>query len=175
MTSRQAVILMLGCQYIESCIDPFLDDTALNYLGYFTDAAIASSLGEKHPEIDVRRLNVFASLNGHVARKLSIAGEFKISEITISEEIKETASAFLAENSETEAVFNKISATIDGCESISGLSLLQTMYDAVMFGNIEHGLDGSDKIYSETHISEFSDFQTNFAIERLTENGWISR
>ena len=173
MTSRQAVILMLGCQYIESCIDPFLDDIALNYLGYFVDAAMAASAGEEHHEIDVRRSDVFASLNGYAHKKLSIAGEFKVLEIDIPEETKETASSFLAENTEAEAVFNKISATIDGCESITGLSLIQTMYDAVMFENVKTSFDGSVSIYDETPVAVFSDFEINFATGRLAENGWI--
>ena len=174
MTSRQAIILMLGCQYIESQLDPILDDTALNLLGYLTDSAIAASAGEEHPNLDVQRLDVFGSLDGYAVRNLSIAGEFKVFEIIIPEETKETASAFLSENSEAEAVFKKISATIDGCEEISSLSLIRTMYDAVMFGNVKYSFDGSNSISEETPIFAFTDFQINFAIGRLTENGWIS-
>ena len=161
ITERQAIILMLIAQYRKSGVDPLMDDFGLNLIGYLVDSAIAQAENENQPDIDIYMLDVFGSLEGHASRETVLIDEFKILDISITEETEAKALTVLEQNSKAREVFEKVSSTIEGCESNSSLCLFYETHQAMMNG-------------SETK-SVFSDFEANFATGRFADNGWVQK
>ena len=158
MSSYQAVLIKLVCEYKKALLDPFLDDFCFNVLRYLVDAASAESIGENIENIDIRRSDSFTVIQDFARRELVTAGEFKIFDISANEQTCEEASRILDGDQRFNEIYMKVRTTIDGCESDFSMLLFYEMHRFL--------LDGTSPDES------FTDFQKNLAVERFRDNGW---
>ena len=157
MTSEQAVLVKLGIQYKQACLDPFLTEDCLDFIDSIAEALMSdgsSEISEPYSRESASKIQQWIRL-----QKEEIADGCGVWNIMFAENAEKTADETLKADAASEKTAGKIAAVLDGYESQTGLCVL---YETIRSFSL--GEDDMRKI--------FSDRQINVAAERLAVQGW---
>lgn len=161
MSSHQAALLLLAVQYRKSELKCCLEAFCLNVLLFLLLEAEREAGMHNESRIDVHTCDALSGIKNFADERFVHADGFKISDIHISSEAETAGKNVLSEDRNMLAVFEKVSATLEGFESVPGLCML---YETLTLSD--------DK--SQDWIAAMSDPNINPAARRISEQQWVS-
>ena len=174
---RAALVGLMNC-YLRGLLDPFVTLLEVHKLMYFMQAAgeplkLLFIKGAYGPYAETLR-QVLNDIEGHLVSGYADGGDAPDKELELVPGALEDAHAFLENEPETHARFERVSTLIEGFESSFGLELLSTVH---WIASEEKILDFDD-IVNHTYAwserkKQFSQRQIKIAFDILSEKGWI--
>lgn len=178
MTAGRAALVELMDRYLRGLLDPFVSLLEVHKLMYFMQAA-GEPLGLNFvkalygPYAENLR-HVLNKIEGHMVSGYEDGGDAPDKELELVPGALEDARAFLQDQIETQANFDKVSELVAGFESPFGLELLSTVH---WLAREEHARTVSD-VVTRTYAwnerkRQFSRRQIELAVDVLSGKGWI--
>ncbi|AGR71249.1 RNase III inhibitor [Burkholderia pseudomallei] len=178
MTPGRAALVELMHRYVRGLLDPTITLLEVHKLMYFMQEA-GEHLRLKYvqapygPYAENLR-HVLRAIEGHLVAGYADGGDAPDKPLTLVPGAVEDASAFLEENAETRAKFDRVSELVDGFESPFGLELLATVHWIAKHDRIQTADDVVARTYAwNSRKRQFTPRQIGIALDVLTRKGWI--
>ena len=178
MTPGRAALIGLMHRYLSGLLDPFVTLLEVHKLTYFLQEAaeplrlnfVKASYG---PYADNLR-HVLNAIEGHWVSGYADGGDAPDKQLQLVPGAVEEATAFLQNNAETEARFERVADLVEGFESPFGLELLATVHWVVKQEEVQN----LDEVISRTYAwderkRQFTPRQIGLAVEMLARKDWI--
>jgi O-acetyl-ADP-ribose deacetylase (regulator of RNase III) len=178
MTPGRAALVGLMHRYLGGLMDPFVTLLEVHKLMYFMQEGgqplrLRYAKAPYGPYAENLR-HVLVEIEGHMVSGYSDGGDQPEKELALVPGAVEDASAFLAEDAETRARFERVARLVEGFETPFGLELLSTVHW------VAKDLPGArgEEIVAAVHgwgerKKRFSPRQIALAFDRLAEQGWL--
>lgn len=180
MTAGRAALVGLLDRYLGGLLDPFVTLLEAHKLMYFMQAAgeplkLNFTKGHYGPYAENLR-HVLHAIEGHLVSGYADGGDAPGKELTLVPGALEDALAFLGNEDDTKARFDRVVDLVEGFESPFGLELLSTVHWIV----VEENVGSPDEVIEHTYAwnkrkEQFSERQILLAIDVLAEKNWIER
>ena len=174
---RAALVGLIGC-YLRGLLDPFVTLLEIHKLMYFMQVAgeplklqFTKSLYGPYAE-ELR--HVLNAIEGHLVSGYADGGDAPDKQLELVPRALDDAQAFLENESETLARFERVSDLVEGFESSFGLELLSTVHWIASREAVQTFDDvvGSTYAWNERK-KQFSRRQIKIAFDILSEKEWI--
>ena len=180
MTAGRAALVGLLHRYLGGLLDPFVTLLEAHKLMYFMQAAgeplkLNFTKGHYGPYAENLR-HVLHAIEGHLVSGYADGGDAPVKELALVPGALEDALAFLGNEDDTKARFERVVDLVEGFESPFGLELLSTVHWIVA----EENVGSPDEVIEHTYAwnkrkKQFSERQIRLAIDVLAEKKWIER
>lgn len=178
MTPGRAALVGLMHRYLGGLMDPFVTLLEVHKLMYFMQEGgqplrLRYAKAAYGPYAENLR-HVLVEIEGHMVSGYSDGGDQPEKELALVPGAVEDANAFLAEDAETRARFERVARLVEGFETSFGLELLSTVHWVAKALPVARG----EEIVSAVHgwgerKKRFSRRQIALAFDRLAEQGWL--
>ena len=178
MTAGRAALVGLLHRYLGGLLDPFVTLLEAHKLMYFMQATgeplkLNFTKGHYGPYAENLR-HVLHAVEGHLVSGYADGGDAPGKELALVPGALEDALAFLGNEGDTKARFDRVVDLVEGFESPFGLELLSTVHWIVE----EEEVATPDEIIERTYAwskrkKQFSERQIRLAIDVLAEKKWI--
>ena len=178
MTAGRAALVGLLDRYLGGLLDPFVTLLEAHKLMYFMQAAgeplkLNFTKGHYGPYAENLR-HVLHAIEGHLVSGYADGGDAPGKELALVPGALEDAFAFLGNEDDTKARFERVVDLVEGFESPFGLELLSTVHWIVA----EENVGSPDEVIEHTYAwnkrkKQFSERQIRLAIDVLAEKKWI--
>jgi O-acetyl-ADP-ribose deacetylase (regulator of RNase III) len=175
---RAAVVGLMQC-YLRGLLDPLITLLEIHKLMYFMQQAgeplrLNFIKGPYGPYAENLR-HVLKAIEGHLVSGYADGGDAPEKELAIVPGAIEDTDAFLENQVETKARFDRVCALVQGFESPFGLELLSTVHWIMS----NEGVRAIDDLVAHTYAwnerkKQFSRRQIALAAEVLSKNNWIA-
>lgn len=178
MTNALAVLVTLIHRYLAGLLDPDVTLLEIHKLMYFMQEAgepLRLKFKEAHygPYAENLR-HILRPIEGHLISGYADGGDAPGKPIELVPGAVEDARAFLDDNPETHARFQRVSDLVEGFESAFGLELLSTVHWVAAERPSANKQTIADHIYAwNPRKRQFSPRQIGLAIQTLKDEGWI--
>lgn len=178
MTPGRAALVVLMHRYLGGLLDPFVTLLEVHKLLYFIqEAGQPLSLQYKKalygPYAENLR-HVLSVVEGHLLTGYADGGDAPDKQLSLVPGAVEDAEAFLANDLETMARFQRVVDLVDGFETPFGLELLSTVHWVAKRENAVSLQAASEATYAwNERKRSFTLDQIKLAFEMLSERGWI--
>ena len=180
MMAGGAALVGLLDRYLGGLLDPFVTLLEAHKLMYFMQAAgeplkLNFTKGHYGPCAENLR-HVLHAVEGHPVSGYADGGDAPGKDLTLVPGALEDALAFLGNEDDTKARFDRVVELVEGFESPFGLELLSTVHWIV----VEENVGNPDEVIEHTYSwnerkKQFSERRIRFAIDVLAEKNWIER
>lgn len=177
---EEPILIMLMDRYLRGLLDPFVTLLEVHKLMYFMqEAGEPLRLNYKQAPYGPYAENlrhVLNAIEGHMVSGYADGGDAPDKPLKLVPGVVPEASAFLEQQSETLARFERVSALVEGFESTFGLELLSTVYWVLKHENPE----SVDDVVRQTYVwaerkRQFTPRQIGLAVEVLASRGWVDK
>jgi O-acetyl-ADP-ribose deacetylase (regulator of RNase III) len=178
MTPGRAALVILVHRYLAGLMDPFVTLLEVHKLMYFMQEAgqrlqLRYAKAPYGPYAENLR-HVLRTVEGHLISGYADGGDTPTKQLEIVPGAVSDAEAFLKDDAETRARFDRVASLVEGFETPFGLELLATVHWLAA----HEGVKESDEIISCTYAwndrkRRFSPRQINLALDVLSSKGWI--
>jgi O-acetyl-ADP-ribose deacetylase (regulator of RNase III) len=178
MTPGRAALVVLMDRYLAGLMDPFVTLLEVHKLMYFMQEAgqelkLRYSKAQYGPYAENLR-HVLRTVEGHLIAGYADGGDAPNKQLELVPGAVKDAEAFLQDDVDTRARFDRVASLVEGFETPFGLELLSTVHwlaaheDAV----------ASEDVVSRTYAwgdrkKRFSPRQIKLALDVLSNKGWI--
>lgn len=179
MTAGRASLVSLIKRYLDGFMDPSITLLEIHKLMYFMQVAgepLKLKYKKHHygPYAENLR-HVLNKIEGHLTVGYADGGDAPTKEISLVPGAVKDASAFLENETGTNARLNEVASLVDGFETPFGLELLSTVHWVVK----EQGANSIGDVIAATHSwnnkkKQFSERQIKIAYEVLKEKKWLN-
>jgi len=172
-----AILIMLMDRYLRGLLDPFVTLLEVHKLMYFMQEAgeplrLRYQQAPYGPYAENLR-HVLNAIEGHMVSGYADGGDAPDKPLKLVPGAVPEASAFLEQQSDTLARFERVSALVEGFESPFGLELLSTVYWVLKHENPESMDDVVRQTYAWAERKrQFTPRQIGLAVEVLANKGW---
>jgi O-acetyl-ADP-ribose deacetylase (regulator of RNase III) len=177
MTPGRAALVGLVERYLGGLLDPFVSLLEVHKLLYFMQEAgeplrLHYAKGTYGPYAENLR-HVLNAVEGHLISGYADGGDAPEKQIRLVPGAIEEASAFLADDVESKARFDRVARLVAGFESPFGLELLATVHWVMSRENAATPREIVDRVYHwNDRKKQFSERQIALAFEVLQHQGW---
>ena len=178
MTAGRAALVGLMHRYLGGLLDPFVTLLEVHKLMYFMQAAdeplqLNFTKGPYGPYAENLR-HVLNAIEGHLVSGYADGGDAPDKQLQLVPGALEDARAFLKDEAETQAHFEKVSDLVEGFESPFGLELLSTVHWIASREQVQSVDDVVGGAYAwNDRKKQFSRRQIELAIDVLYSKGWV--
>ena len=178
MTTARAVLVTLIHRYLAGLLDPDVTLLEIHKLMYFMQEAgepLRLKFKEAHygPYAENLR-HILRPMDGHLVSGYADGGDAPGKPIELVPGAVEDARAFLDDNPDTHARFQRVSDLVEGFESAFGLELLSTVHWVVAERPSADEQTITDRIYAwNPRKRQFSPRQIRLAIQTLRDKDWL--
>lgn len=179
MTPGRAALVGLIERYVAGLLDPFVSLLEVHKLMYFLQEAdeelkLRYVKGPYGPYAENLR-HVLDAIEGHLVSGYADGGDQPDKQLTLVPGAASDARAFLGQQPDTQARFDRVASLVDGFESPAGLELIATVH---WIAKDSAALDPAE-IIDETHAwsaqkRRFTERQIRLAIAHLSDEGWLA-
>jgi O-acetyl-ADP-ribose deacetylase (regulator of RNase III) len=179
MTPGRAALVVLMHRYLGGLMDPFVTLLEVHKLMYFMQEAgeplrLQYAKAPYGPYAENLR-HVLRAVEGHLVSGYADGGDAPDKQIELVPGAVKDAEAFLADNRETAARFDRVGELVEGFETPFGLELLATVHWVASRENTTSLEDAATKVYAwNDHKKRFSPRQIGIAFEALRSKGWLA-
>jgi O-acetyl-ADP-ribose deacetylase (regulator of RNase III) len=178
MTAGRAALVGLIDRYLAALMDPFVTLLEVHKLLYFMQEAgeplrLSYAKGIYGPYAE-NLGKVLARVEGHLVAGYRDGGDAPDKQLTLVPGAVNDAMAFLENEAETRARFDRVAALVEGFETPFGLELLATVHRVAK----ESPGASEDEIIARVHAwherkRRFSHRQICVALDTLAQQGWL--
>lgn len=179
MTAGRAALVVLMHRYLSGLMDPFVTLIEVQKLMYFMQEA-----GEplrlkyiKHhygPYADNLR-HVLTKIEGHLVSGYHDGGDAPDKQLELVPGAVKDAEAFLSDDNDTKARFDRVDKLVEGFETPFGLELLATVHWVASRENATSADEAVAKVYDwNDRKQRFSPRQIGIAFQALRSKGWLA-
>ena len=178
MTNARAVLVTLIHRYLAGLLDPDVTLLEIHKLMYFMQEAgepLQLKFKEAHygPYAENLR-HMLRPMEGHLISGYADGGDAPSKPIELVPGAVEDARAFLENDPETRARFQRVSDLVEGFESAFGLELLSTVHWVAAERPSANEQTIADHIYAwNPRKRQFSPRQIRLAIQTLRDKDWL--
>lgn len=178
MTNARAVLVTLIHRYLAGLLDPDVTLLEIHKLMYFMQEAgepLRLKFKEAHygPYAENLR-HILRPMEGHLVSGYADGGDAPGKPIELVPGAVEDARAFLEDNPDTHARFQRVSDLVEGFESAFGLELLSTVHWVAAERPSADEQTIADRIYAwNPRKRQFSQRQIGLAIQTLRDKDWL--
>ncbi len=177
MTAGRAALVELMDRYLRGLLDPFVTLLEVHKLMYFMqEAGEPLRLNYKQAPYGPYAENlrhVLNAIEGHMVSGYADGGDAPEKPLKLVPGAVPEANAFLEQQSDTLARFERVSALVEGFESPFGLELLSTVYWVLKHENPESMDDVVRQTYAWAERKrQFTPRQIVLAVDVLANKGW---
>lgn len=179
MTPGRAALVELMNRYLGGLLDPFVTLLEVHKLMYFMQEAdeplnLRFTKAPYGPYAENLR-HVLHSIEGHLISGYADGGDAPNKELQLVPGAVDDAAAFLAQNGDTRARFNRVTELVDGFESSFGLELLSTVHWVMKHEAARCLEDVVQRTYAwNPRKQQFTPRQIGIAVDVLTKQGWVA-
>ncbi|QND68666.1 macro domain-containing protein [Mesorhizobium loti] len=179
MTAGRAALVVLMHRYLGGLMDPFVTLLEVHKLMYFMQEAgeplrLQYTKAPYGPYAENLR-HVLRSVEGHLVSGYADGGDAPDKQIELVPGAVKDAEAFLAEQRETVARFDRVGELVEGFETPFGLELLATVHWVVRNEKAGSAEDATAKVHTWSERKKhFSRRQIGIAFETLRAKGWLA-
>ncbi len=178
MTNARAVLVTLIHRYLAGLLDPEVTLLEIHKLMYFMQRAgepLNLRFDKAHYGPYAKNLrHMLHPIEGHLISGYADGGDAPGKPIELVPGAVKDARAFLEDNPETRARFERVSDLVEGFESAFGLELLATVHWVAAERPSANVQAITDDIYAwNPRKRQFSPRQISLAIRTLRDKGWI--
>lgn len=180
MTAGRAALVELMDRYLRGLLDPFVTLLEVHKLMYFMqEAGEPLRLNYKQAPYGPYAENlrhVLNAIEGHMVSGYADGGDAPDKPLKLVPGAVPEATAFLEQQSETLARFERVSALVEGFESPFGLELLSTVYWVLKHEKPESVDDVVRQTYAwDERKRQFTPRQIGLAVDVLASRGWVGK
>ena len=178
MTPGRAALVRLMHRYLAGLMDPFVTLLEVHKLRYFRQEAgeplqLRYTKAIYGPYAENLR-HVLRAVEGHLISGYADGGDAPDKQLELVPGAVPDANAFLEDNSDTRARFDRVGDLVQGFETPFGLELLSTVHWVV----IREGARTADDVQAQTYAwgdrkRRFSPRQIHLALDVLMKKGWF--
>ena len=178
MTAGRAALVGLMDRYLRGLLDPSVTLLEAHKLMYFMQAAgeplkLRFTKGPYGPYAENLR-HVLNTIEGHLVFGYDDGGDAPDKQLGLEPGALEDARAFLENQVETRARFERVSSLVDGFESPFGLELLSTVHWVASEDKAQTFEEVAERTYAwNERKKQFSRRQLKIAVDVLSRKGWI--
>ncbi len=178
MTAGRAALVELMDRYLRGLLDPFVTLLEVHKLMYFMQEAgeplrLRYQQAPYGPYAENLR-HVLNAIEGHMVSGYADGGDAPDKPLKLVPGAVPEATAFLEQQSDTLARFERVSALVEGFESPFGLELLSTVYWVLKHENPASVDDVVRQTYAWAERKrQFTPRQIGLAVELLANKGWV--
>lgn len=178
MTAGRAALVELMHRYMQGLLDPTISLLEVHKLLYFMQEGgeqlrlkfVKAPYG---PYAENLR-HVLRAIEGYLVVGYADGGDAPSKSLALVPGAVEDARAFLTENADTRANFDRVSELVDGFESPFGLELLATVHWIAKHDGVRTSEDVIARTYAwNSRKRQFTPRQIGIALSVLGRNGWI--
>lgn len=180
MTAGRAALVGLMNRYICGLLDPFVTLLEVHKLMYFMQE-VGEPLRLKYEKASYgpyaeNLRHVLIAIEGYLVSGYADGGDTPDKQLKIVPGAIEDANAFLENQAETRARFDKVAELVEGFESPFGLELLSTVHWVIKKESAHSMNDVEKQIYDWIDRKHrFTPRQIALAVDVLTRNGWVDK
>ena len=180
MTTGRAVLVGLLDRYLQGLLDPFVTLLEAQKLMYFVQAAgeplkLRFTKGHYGPYAENLR-HVLNAIEGHLVSGCADGGDAPQKELELVPGALTDARAFLDNEDDTKARFERVSDLVEGFESPFGLELLSTVHWIADEEKARNPDDVIERTYAwNARKKQFSRRQITLAFDVLSDKNWIEK
>lgn len=179
MTAGRAALVVLVNRYLSGLLDPFVSLLEVHKLMYFMQESgqalrlryekapygpYASNLG-----------HVLKAVEGHLVSGYFDGGDAPNKPLVLVPGAVSESEAFLSDDGETRARFDRVAALVDGFETPFGLELLATVHWVATREGAGDAAAAAAQVYAwNERKARFSARQIRLAFDVLQRQGWLS-
>jgi O-acetyl-ADP-ribose deacetylase (regulator of RNase III) len=180
MTAGRAALVVLVDRYLSGLLDPFVSLLEVHKLMYFMQESgqalrlryakapygpYASNLG-----------HVLKAVEGHLVSGYFDGGDAPDKPLALVPGAVDESEAFLSDDGETRARFDRVAALVDGFETPFGLELLSTVHWVATREGAGDAATAAARVYAwNERKARFSERQIGLAFDVLQRQGWLNR
>lgn len=178
MTPGRAALVVLMHRYLGGLMDPFVTLLEVHKLLYFIQEAgeplrLRYTKAPYGPYAENLR-HVLNAVEGHLVSGYQDGGDAPDKQLELVPGAVRDAEAFLADERETLARFDRVAALVDGFETPFGLELLATVHWVATREGAGDVADAAAKVYAwNERKRRFSERQIGIAFDALRSKGWL--
>lgn len=179
MTAGRAALVVLMHRYLAGLMDPFVTLIEVQKLMYFMQEAgepLRLNYIKHHygPYADNLR-HVLTKIEGHLVSGYHDGGDAPEKQLELVPGAVKDAEAFLSDDNETKAHFDRVGKLVEGFETPFGLELLATVHWVANRENATSVDEAVAKVHAwNDRKQRFSPRQIGIAFEALRSKGWLA-
>jgi O-acetyl-ADP-ribose deacetylase (regulator of RNase III) len=179
MSPGRAALVVLMHRYLGGLMDPFVSLLEIHKLMYFMQEAgeplrlryAKASYGPYAENLS----HVLNAVEGHLVAGYADGGDAPDKQIELVPGAVKDAEAFLSDECETVARFDRVGNLVEGFETPFGLELLATVHWVVKRESAVSAEDAVAKVYAwNDRKKRFSPRQIDIAFDTLRNTGWFN-
>lgn len=180
MTAGRAALVVLMHRYLGGLMDPFVTLLEVHKLLYFMQEAgeplrLQYAKAPYGPYAENLR-HVLRAVEGHLLAGYADGGDAPDKQLELVPGAVKDAEAFLADQRETVARFDRVGHLVEGFETPFGLELLATVHWVAVHENATSAEDAVAKVHAwNDRKKRFSPRQIGIAFETLRAKGWLAK
>src|SRR4051812_1387191 len=178
MTAGRAALVVLMDRYLNGLLDPFVTLLEVHKLMYFMQEAgqplrLQYAKAPYGPYAENLR-HVLRAVEGHLVSGYADGGDAPDKQLELVPGSVAEAQAFLRNDEETIARFERVAHLVDGFETPFGLELLATVHWVVTREKINDPEEVARRFYAwNERKKRFSPRQIRLAVDILQSKGWL--
>lgn len=179
VTPGRAALVVLVNRYLSGLLDPFVTLIELQKLMYFMQEAgqpLRLKYAKHHygPYADNLR-HVLIKIEGHMVSGYHDGGDAPDKQLELVPGAIRDAEAFLADDIETRARFDRVGELVEGFETPFGLELLATVHWVATRESAHTTPEVREKVYAwNDRKRQFTSRQIEIALIALQDKGWLA-
>lgn len=179
VTPGRAALVVLVNRYLSGLLDPFVTLIELQKLMYFMQEAgqpLRLNYAKHHygPYADNLR-HVLIKIEGHMVSGYHDGGDAPDKQLELVPGAIRDAEAFLADDIETRARFDRVGELVEGFETPFGLELLATVHWVATRESARTAPEVREKVYAwNDRKRQFTSRQIEIALTALQDKGWLA-
>lgn len=180
MTSGRAALVVLIHRYLGGLLDPFVTLLEVHKLMYFMQECgqtlkLRYAKAPYGPYAD-NLSHVLKTIEGHLVSGYRDGGDAPNKQVELVPGAVDEAEAYLADDAETRARFDRVAELVDGFETPFGLELLSTVHWVATREGARNASEAVERVYAwNERKARFSERQIGLTLDVLARQGWLTR